>query len=51
MTLLLILLITIGPFLVVAPGALFAAFEAPEFFTGRRPQPRPRAVVHRWAVA
>ncbi len=36
-----ILLILIGPFLVAAPGALVAAFEAPEFFTGRRAR-RPR---------
>lgn len=48
MTLLLILLILIGPFLVAAPGALVAVFDAPEFF-GRRS--RPRAVVRRWQVA
>jgi hypothetical protein len=43
-----ILLILIGPFLVAAPGALFAAIEAPEFFTGRRPR---RTSRHRWAPA
>jgi hypothetical protein len=51
MTPVLILLILVGPFLVAAPGALFAAVQAPEFFTGRRPQSRPRLVVRRWAVA
>lgn len=45
---LLLLLILIGPFLVAAPGALFAAIEAPEFF-GRRPQPRPRS--RHWVTA
>jgi hypothetical protein len=46
-TLFLILLITVGPFLVAAPGLLAAAFEAPEFFTGRRPRYAPS----RWQVA
>jgi hypothetical protein len=41
-----ILLILVGPFLVAAPGALFAAVEAPEFFTGRRAR-RPR---YHWAT-
>jgi hypothetical protein len=44
-----ILLILIGPFLVAAPGLLFAAIEAPEFF-GRRPQRRPVS-GYRWAPA
>ena len=49
MSLLLILLILIGPFLVASPGLVFAAIEAPEFF-GRRPRPRP-VVRSRWTVA
>jgi hypothetical protein len=43
-----ILLILIGPFLVAAPGLLFAAIEAPEFFG--RPQRRPVS-GYRWAPA
>jgi hypothetical protein len=50
MSLLLILLIVIGPFLVVSPGLLVAAVECPEFF-GRPSRPRPVAVVRRWQVA
>lgn len=50
MTLLLILLILIGPFLVAAPGALAALFEAPEFY-GRPSRPRLVAVVRRWQAA
>jgi hypothetical protein len=46
---LLILLVFVAPFLVAAPGALFALVEAPEFF-GRRPQRRP-APRYRWQVA
>lgn len=51
MTLFLILLIAIGPFVAVAPGALLTMLQAPEFLTGRRPQTRPVAVVRRWQVA
>lgn len=50
MSLLVILLLTVGLALVVAPGALVAWFEAPEFF-GRPSRPRPVAVVRRWQVA
>ena len=50
MSLLLILLILIGPFLAVAPGALVAVLECPEFL-GRPSRPRPAAVVRRWRVA
>ncbi len=50
MTLFLILLILIGPFLVAAPGLLAAAVQAPEFFTGRRPR-YSRVAPRRWAVA
>jgi hypothetical protein len=50
MSLLVILLLTIGLPLVVAPGALLTAVQAPEFY-GRPSQPRPRTVVRRWAVA
>lgn len=49
MTLLDVLLVMIGPFLIAAPGLLFAAVEAPEFF-GRRLQPRPLS-RYRWAPA
>lgn len=45
-----LLLAVIGLALVVSPGLVFAAFETPEFF-GRRPRPRPVAVVRRWQVA
>ena len=48
--LLLIILITVVPFLVAAPGALVALIDAPEFF-GRPSRPRPVAVVRRWQVA
>lgn len=51
MTLFIALLVLIGPFVVVAPGALLTAFQAPEFFTGRPSRPRPVAVVRRWQVA
>lgn len=51
MSLLLILLITVGPFLVISPGLLLTALQCPEFVTGRRSQPRPRTVVRRWQVA
>jgi hypothetical protein len=51
MSLLVILLLTIGLPLVVAPGALLTAVQCPEFVTGRRSQPRPRTVVRRWQVA
>jgi hypothetical protein len=47
MTLLNVLLVFVVPFLVTAPGLLFAAVEAPEFFTGRRTR-RPRS---HWAIA
>lgn len=50
MTLFIALLVLIGPFVVVAPGALLTAFQAPEFF-GRPSRPRPVAVVRRWQVA
>lgn len=50
MTLFVILLIVVVPFLVAAPGALVAVFDAPEFF-GRPSRPRPVAVVRRWQVA
>jgi hypothetical protein len=49
-TLLVALLILIGPFLVVAPGARVAVLECPEF-RGRPSRPRPAAVVRRWQVA
>ena len=50
-----LLLAFVGLALVVSPGLVFAAFEAPEFF-GRRPRPRQGAhsrpvVRSRWAVA
>jgi hypothetical protein len=45
-----LLLAVVGLLLVVAPGALATAVQAPEFF-GRPSQPRPRTVVRRWAVA
>lgn len=51
MSLFLILLITVGLVVVVAPGALLTAIQCPEFVTGRRSQPRPRTVVRRWQVA
>jgi hypothetical protein len=50
MTLLLILLITVGPFLAAIPGLLAAALEAPEFFTGRRPR-YSRVAPRRWQAA
>lgn len=48
MSLLTLLLIVLGPFLVVAPLALVTGVQCPEFL---RPSPTRRQAQSRWAVA